>query len=149
MKTLTATSLFLATAFLVAGCNRDQAAKPPVDGTAPVAATATPAAAPTDAAPQLVTWGPQSTPAGTSFQVQADGGSGMFFQFDRELPVAPTAVTFNGKPLGGMVAEGKVVTATVPAEALATPGTFEIVIVMPEGAPTFAPMTFTVEAPAK
>lgn len=148
MKPLIATSMFLAIAFLVAGCNRDQTAKPPVDGSTPVTAT-TPATATTDAAPQLVTWGPQSTPAGTPFQVQADGGSGMFFEFDRELPVAPTAVTFNGKPLGGMVAEGKVVTATVPSESLATPGTFEIVIVMPEGAPTFAPMTFTVEAPAK
>lgn len=148
MKTLIPASMLLAVAVFAAGCNRDEAAKPPVDGTAPVAAT-TPATAPTDAAPQLITWGPQSTPAGTAFQVQADGGSGMFFEFDRELPAAPTAVTFNGKPMGGMVAEGKVVTATVPAEALATPGTFEIVIVMPDGAPTFAPMTFTVEAPAK
>lgn len=148
MKTLIATSLFLATTFLVAGCNRDQAAKPSVDGTAPVNTPADAAPAP-KAAPRLVNWGPQSTPAGTAFQVQADGGSGMFFEFDSELPAAPTAVTFNGTPMGGMVAEGKVVTATVPAASLATPGTFEIVIEMPEGTPAFAPLTFTVEPPAK
>lgn len=148
MKTLSPASLLLAVAVLASGCSRDQAAQPPVDSTAPVETPAAAAPAP-KAAPRLVNWGPQSTPAGTAFQVQADGGSGMFFEFDSELPAAPTAVTFNGTPMGGMVAEGKVVTATVPAASLATPGTFEIVIVMPEGMPGFAPLTFTVEPSAK
>lgn len=146
MKPLIPVSMLFVT-LLSAGCSREPSTSQPVDATAPVADAAA-APAPTAAAPALVNWGPQSTPAGTPFQVQADGGSGMFFEFDHELPAAPTAVTFNGTPMGGMVAAGKVVTATVPAAAIASPGSYEIVIVMPEGAPKFKPLTFTVESPA-
>lgn len=147
MKTLLSASMLLSLGLLAAGCDRNQSTQSAIDGTAPVASSAP--ATPANAAPQLVNWGPQGTPAGTAFQVQADGGSGMFFEFDSELPAAPTAVTFNGTPLGGLVAEGKVVTGTVPAASLATPGTYEIVIVMPEGGPKFAPLAFTVADPAK
>lgn len=114
----------------------------PVTPVAPVAATG-------DTAPsgklQVANFSPDKTPAGVPFNVQADGNSGISFELDRPAPPADFAVWFDGKPLTGVVAAGKIVTATIPVEYLAEPGRYPIELEV--GGIRIPAGDFVVEAP--
>lgn len=77
---------------------------------------------------EVINFSPERTRAGEAFNVQADGNSGISFELDRAAPPADFAVWFDGKPLTGVVAAGKIVTATIPAEYMAEPGRYPIAL---------------------
>lgn len=92
---------------------------------APVSAPATEGA---DSAVKLavVNFAPKSTPAGTTFNVQRDGNSGISFELSRPAPPAEFKAWLDNKPLTGVVASNTIVTATIPGEYLTTAGAFSI-----------------------
>jgi len=103
-------------------------------GDKPAPITPPPAAATADSGDDTATAGklavvnfsPNTTPAGTSFNVQADGNSGISFELNRPAPAAEFAGWFDNKPLTGLVANKMIVTATIPGEYLAQPGSYPI-----------------------
>lgn len=136
--------LVLAVGLAVAtvGCTDQQNAAPG----APGADGAAPAAANVDVSTlKVVQWGPKTTKAGTPFNAQPDGNSGMFVELSGDVPLTKFEGTIGGKPLSGVVASGKVVTATIPAEYLATPGTYPIELIVPAQNARIAVGDFTVE----
>jgi hypothetical protein len=74
----------------------------------------------------VVNFSPRSTPVDTPFNVQLDGNSGISFELSRPAPPAEFSVWFDDKPLTGVVASKKVVTATIPVEYLSAPGEYPI-----------------------
>lgn len=72
----------------------------------------------------IVNFGPRSTPVDTPFNVQRDGNSGISFELSRPAPPPEVSGWFDNKPLTGVVARDRVVTATIPREYLATPGEY-------------------------
>ncbi|MEO5962337.1 MAG: hypothetical protein ABIO75_08810 [Thermomonas sp.] len=92
------------------------------------AAAATPGAAGGITSLSIVNWGQRSTPAGVPFNVQADGNSGVSFELNQTAPPADVVVSFDGKPLTGVVVAGVIVTATIPPEYLAEPGSYPVVM---------------------
>ncbi len=76
----------------------------------------------------IVNWGQRSTPAGVPFNVQADGHSGVSFELNHKAPPADVVMSFDGKPLTGVVVSGVIVTATIPPEYLAKPGSYPVVM---------------------
>ena len=106
------------------GCN-PQTPVAPQQAAAP-AASATPAAE-----YRVVNWGQRSTPAGTPFNVQRDGGSGISFELNQPAPAGDLRATFDGKPLNGIAANGVIVTATIPADYLGRPGHYPVALVLP------------------
>lgn len=81
--------------------------------------------------PVIANWGQQSTPAGVPFNVQADGRSGVYFELNQQAPPGDLLVTFDGKPLAGVAVTGVMVTATIPPEYLAVPGSYPVVLELP------------------
>lgn len=77
---------------------------------------------------EVVDWGPRATPAGTPFNVQADGNSGLSFNLRHAAPPAGVDVLFDGQPLPGVAASGSLVTATVPAAQLASRGAHAVAL---------------------
>jgi hypothetical protein len=102
------------------------------DKPTPIVPPAGQGASGTDAAAQLsarlavVNFSPRSTPVDTPFNVQLDGNSGISFELSRPAPPAEFSAWFDDKPLTGVVASQKVVTATIPGEYLSTPGKYPI-----------------------
>lgn len=94
---------------------------------------------------QVTNFSPDRTPADTPFNVQADGNSGISFELDRAAPPAEFSVTFDGKPLTGVVSSGRVVTATIPLDYLSTPGSYPLVLEV--GGTRLPAGEFVVEAP--
>lgn len=110
---------------LVTACNPQE----PVAVVDPVPASASTADAAGATAPlSIVNWGQRSTPAGVPFNVQADGHSGMSFELSKEAPPGDVVVTLDGKPLTGIAVGGVIVTATIPPEYLAEPGSYPVVV---------------------
>lgn len=112
---------------LVSACNPQE----PVAVVDPVpvpAATSTADAAGATAPLAIVNWGQRSTPAGVPFNVQADGNSGVSFELNQMAPPADVVLSFDGKPLTGVVVGGLIITATIPAEYLAEPGNYPVVM---------------------
>ena len=123
MKTLLLpVALFL----VLSACKPQEPVAPAVD--------AVPEATPTAETPgevstlTIVNWAQRSTPAGVPFNVQADGHSGIAFELSQPAPPANFFVTWDGKPLTGVVANGVIVTATIPPEYLAEPGSYPVVM---------------------
>lgn len=134
-------ALAVGLAVVAIGCTDQQNAAPG----APAGAAA-PAAANVDVSTlKVVQWGPKSTKAGATFNAQPDGNSGMFVELSGDVPLTKFEGTIGGKPLSGVVASGKVVTATIPAEYLATPGTYPVELVVPAQNARIAVGNFTVE----
>ena len=73
-------------------------------------------------------WGERSTPAGVPFNVQADGHSGVWFELNRPAQSGDIVVSFDGKPLTGVVVSGVIITATIPPEYLAKMGSYPVVV---------------------
>ncbi len=126
MKTLVLTTALM---LVLSACNPQV----PVPRTAVDAgATATGPAAEVSQ-PSIVNWGDRSTTAGVPFNVQADGRSGVYFQLDQPAPPADVVVSFDGRPLTGVVVSGVVITATIPPEYLAEPGSYPVVVELQPG----------------
>ncbi|MEJ7746209.1 MAG: hypothetical protein WKF61_05555 [Luteimonas sp.] len=86
---------------------------------------------------------PDNTAAGVAFNVQADGNSGVFFEINGAAGTDPITVTFDGKPLTGVVVSEKVITATIPGDYLKVAGTFPVEL--HEGSRTIPAGNFTVK----
>lgn len=108
---------------LVSACNPQQ----PVAGIAAGAAAAS-AGNSAEAELTVVNWGDRSTRAGIPFNVQADGQSGIYFELSQPVRSAGVNVSFDGKPLDGVVVNGSIVTATIPSAYLAEPGSYPLVL---------------------
>ena len=131
---------FLAVAtltLLCCACNPQQT-PPPGQPAAPAAQTpassASTAGAPVAAPYKIVNWGQQSTAAGQPFNVQRDGNSGVTFELNQPAPAGEIRGTFDGKPLTGVVANGVIVTATIPGDYLAKPGRYPVALNIPTAA---------------
>lgn len=79
---------------------------------------------------RIVNWGNRSTPAGVPFNVQADGHSGISFELNQAAPPADVEISFDGKPLTGVVVSGVIITATIPPDYLADPGSYPVVVML-------------------
>lgn len=79
----------------------------------------------------VVSWGQQSTIANESFNVQQDGNSGLSFELNQPAPYGEIRATFDGKPLTSIVANGVIVTATIPDEYISTPGKYPVELILP------------------
>lgn len=112
-------SALCTTALMLAACNPQQAVPP-------MGSAGTGKQPP--AGFSVVDWGPRSTQAGLAFNVQADGNSGISFQLEPSAPAGDYTVLFDGKPLGGVVVAGTIMTTTIPAAYISQPGTYPVVI---------------------
>ena len=130
-------------ALLATACNPQETVSPANTGAAPAAGTAAPAA--TAVEYKVVNMAPQSTKAGTPFNVQIDQGSGISFELSRPVPPGDIKVMFDGKPLGGVAANGVIVTATIPESYLATAGSYPVTVQLPGSANPLPAGNFTVE----
>lgn len=96
---------------------------------------------------KVVNFNQKSTTAGTAFNVQRDGNSGITFELNRPLPAADVKAWFNGQPLPGVVANEKLVTATIPTEYLRTPGEYPVELEVSSEPERLPAGMFTVKAP--
>ena len=139
--------MLLTTAALVlCACNPQQGV-PPTGAATPAAETQAPS--PTTTAVPLeytvVNMSPAKTKAGVPFNVQMDKGSGLSFEISRPVPVGDTKILFDGKPLGGVATNGVIITATIPGDYIAMPGSYPVTVLLP-GLDTALPAgSFTVE----
>ena len=116
---------------ILAACN-PQAPVPPAQTEAgQPTADSQPAQQPEEKGYSVVNWSPQSTSVGTSFNVQADGNSGISFELNRPVPAGEITATFDGRPLSGVAASGVIVTATIPEDYLGTAGNYEVALQLP------------------
>ncbi|MDQ3038425.1 MAG: hypothetical protein M3R16_01275 [Pseudomonadota bacterium] len=119
-------------ALLLSACNPQEPVAPANDSSPAPAAAAESAAG--TAPLTIVNWGQRTTPAGVPFNVQADGHSGVSFELSRKAPPADVAISFDGKPLTGVVVGGVIVTATIPPAYLAEVGSYPVVMeLLPAG----------------
>lgn len=142
--------LLLSLTLLAAACDSQPTPPPgaaaPVDGTEPVAASATDSAeSKASAALTIVQWGPDKTTAGEAFNVQPDGNSGMWFQLSSVPPPAEYAGTIGGKPMISVVANGNIVAGTVPPDYLSTPGSYPVVLTITTTGQKFEVGNFIIE----
>lgn len=96
---------------------------------------------------RVVSFNQQSTTAGTPFNLQADGNSGITFELNRPATGAEVKAWFNNKPLTGVVARDMVVTATIPADYLQAPGEYPIELDVSTEAARVPVGNFIVKAP--
>lgn len=133
MKKLLAVTAF---ALFISGCN-PQAAH--------TAAPATPGGKSAAAHEfKVVNMSPRSTKAGAPFNVQVDNGSGVSFELNQPVPAGDVQVTFDGKPLGGVAANGVIVTATIPNDYIAKMGRYPVTMQV-AGSAVLPAGEFTVE----
>lgn len=83
------------------------------------------AAANAPAALTVVNFSPNTTPAGTPFNVQRDGNSGISFELSSS-PVGVVKLWFDGKPMVDGVVVNLIVTSTIPVDYMATAGDYPI-----------------------
>jgi hypothetical protein len=141
-------ALAAAVVLVLAACQEPTTSAPAAaPGSASSEAPAATSANTAPAAAYTVTqWGPQETTTGTAFNAQPDGNSGLWFKVEPALPAVAATGTFGGKPLQGVVAGADVVTATVPADYLASPGDYPIVLEVPSTGARIEVGTFKVKA---
>lgn len=125
---------------MAAACNPQETTPP-----ASSAPTSTNATSASTVEYKVVNMSPQKTKAGTPFNVQLDHGSGISFELSRPVPPGDIKVMFDGKPLGGVAANGVIVTATIPDTYLATAGTFPVTMQLPGSSTPLPAGNFTVE----
>lgn len=111
---------------LLGACNPQEAVPPATPGASPSNSSAT-----TPLELKVVNWGQKTTLVATPFNVQADGNSGISFEFNQPTPAAEFTASFDGKPLTGVVASGLIMTATIPGDYLANAGSFPVVVEIP------------------
>lgn len=98
----------------------------PAPSTPPVvpAAAGSVASKPVEAL-EVVNFSPNTTPAGTPFNVQRNGNSGISFELSRS-PVGAVKLWFDGKPMADGVVVNVIVTSTIPVEYMASAGNYPI-----------------------
>lgn len=118
----------LAAGLLLAACSK----QPTNEGTA----NAVPGSAATQGALsgnlKITSWGPDSTQAGVVFNKQPNGSAALWIRLDQPLTGDVAGVEFNGVLLQGVVS-GNLVTAGVPAELYAKPGSFKVDVIARKG----------------
>lgn len=100
-------------------------------GTASQSAS-TASAVPAPAALKITSWGPESTKAGAVFNKQPNGSAALWIRVNQSLTGDVAAIEFNGVLLQGAIT-GNLVTAGVPADLYAKPGTYKLHIIAGEG----------------
>lgn len=136
------TTALLAVCLSAAACNPQEPASPPASR-APAATTPAVATAPLT----VVNWGQRSTQAGEPFNVQADGNSGISFELSRPAPAGEFSISFDGKPLTGVVVNELIITATIPSALLTEAGTYPVVVENASQGLRIEAGDFAVEAP--
>lgn len=126
---------------LASACNPQD----PVPPAAPAGAPAASSEAATAVEYKVVNMSPATTKVGTPFNVQLDQGSGISFELSRPVPPGEIKVMFDGKPLGGVAANGVIVTATIPESYLAMAGAYPVTVLLPGSPEPLSAGTFTVE----
>lgn len=76
----------------------------------------------------ITDWGPRQTRAGVAFNVQQGGYAALWIRVDRPLDGESVLVRFGDAYLEGEVS-GVLVTAMVPPESYARPGSYEVRVV--------------------
>ncbi len=116
----------LALAVLLLGACGDKPAPvtPPASSESPAAATGN-ASTDAPAALTVVNFSPNTTPAGTPFNVQRDGNSGISFELNRTT-IDPVKLWFDGKPMLDGNVTGVIVTSTIPVDYMAAAGDYPI-----------------------
>ncbi|MEJ7746211.1 MAG: hypothetical protein WKF61_05565 [Luteimonas sp.] len=92
---------------------------------------------------KVVNFSPNTTPAGTPFNVQRDGNSGISFQLSSS-PVGAVKLWFDGKPMADGVVVNLIVTSTIPVQYMASAGDYPIELEV--GGVRIPAGTFVVEA---
>jgi hypothetical protein len=136
----------VAVSLLLSACDRT-----PSEPVAPATSAASPeVAAPAAQAPSeqatVAAWGPQSTQQGVAANAQKDGNSGLWIKMTAPAFGPETQVSFDGKPVEGLAVSstGDVVTMTIPADYISTPGAKHIVLKVNAGSPDIAVGDFEV-----
>lgn len=93
----------------------------------------------------VVRWGPDRVAAGKPFNQQPDGNSSLWFELNAPVTDPSLQATLGGMPLTGVVGNGNVVTALVPARYFAAAGRYPIEIVLPRAGRTIEAGTLVVE----
>jgi hypothetical protein len=94
----------------------------------------------------IVRWGPDHAKAGESFNIQPDGNPGVWFELSGPVTGVELTATLDGKPLTGVVANGNIVTATIPLDYLTVPGTYLVELQTPSLGKKMLAGSFTVES---
>ena len=138
-------ALFLAIILLGACGDKPAPLNPPAASSTPAAGAAATSEADRPVKLAVVNFSPISTPAGTPFNVQRDGNSGISFELSRPAPAAEFKGWFDDKPLTGVVVSKTIVTATIPGDYLANAGSYPIALEV--GGVRLPAGTFEVKAP--
>lgn len=105
-------------AFTLTGCNDNSAEQAKQQAAAKPAADM-----------KLGNWGPQETPAGTPFNQQPNGKSGLWIEVTGLDLTAGAQVLFGDQPLDDVTVSDKLVTAAVAPALLQTAGDRKVVVV--------------------
>lgn len=130
----------LACTFVVAGVVALAACSNPSTGhgtasTGPASSAVSSGAIANSTAPsslEITSWGPDSTKAGVAFNKQPDGSAALWIRVNQPLSGDVAAIEFNGVLLQGTVS-GNLVTAGVPADLYAKPGSFKVEVIARKG----------------
>lgn len=81
---------------------------------------------------KITSWGPESTQAGVAFNKQPDGSAALWIHVNQPLTGDAAAIEFNGNLLQGNIS-GDLVTAGVPKDLYATPGSYKVLVIARKG----------------
>ncbi|AQT61390.1 hypothetical protein [Cellvibrio sp. PSBB023] len=77
---------------------------------------------------EVIDWGPQSTKAGVNPNIQADQGMGLWMRLSMTENLNEAKVLFDGKPALITTVDGSLITASIAAEQILSPGDKRVVI---------------------
>lgn len=121
---LTLCGAVVALVMLLPGCSKEGGYPPPDKVVASDCVTMTEL--------KIANWGPQGTKAGVPFNTQSDGSAAIWVQMNQTLVGSDATIELNGKALTSAISD-KLITANVPAEFYAKPGTYVLHVTMKKG----------------
>lgn len=116
----------LAAFLLAAGCSAPDSGQAPADSD-----RAAPSSAPvarTTRAPSIVDYGPRDVTAGKVFNAQPDGQAAIWIRMDASLEGTDAVIRLGNTELKSSISD-HLITALVPPEAYAKPGTLSLFVV--------------------
>jgi len=116
-------------ALTLAACGNQQAAQ---TQTTSAAVQATPVSSAVPGSLEITSWGPESTQAGEVFNKQPDGSAALWIHVNQPLTGDVVAIEFNGTLLQGNIS-GDLVTAGVPKNLYAKPGSYKVLVIARKG----------------